>query len=113
MNERLVLRALENLVNNAIRYTPNGSVISLDASSAGSRDGAAVQIMVSDNGPGIDEADLPHIFEMFYRGTSSRREQGMGMGLAVAKWVADSHGWSISARSGRGACFCITVPLSP
>jgi signal transduction histidine kinase len=113
MDERLVLRALGNLVNNAIRYTPNGSTISLAASQADSRGGSAVQIMVSDNGPGIDEADLPHIFEMFYRGTSSRREQGMGMGLAVVKWVVDSHGWSISARSGQGARFCITIPLSP
>jgi signal transduction histidine kinase len=112
MNERLVLRALENLVNNAIRYSPNGSIISLAASLADSKDGAAVQIMVSDNGPGIDEADLPHVFEMFYRGTSSRREQGMGMGLAVVKWVVDSHGWSISARSGQGARFCIVIPLS-
>jgi signal transduction histidine kinase len=112
MNERLVLRALENLVNNAIRYTPNGSVISLEASLGDSRNGSTAQIVVSDNGPGIDEADLPHIFEMFYRGTSSRREQGMGMGLAVAKWVADSHGWSISARSGRGARFCVVIPLA-
>jgi signal transduction histidine kinase len=113
MDERLVLRALENLVNNAIRYTPDGSVITLAASLGNSKDGNTVQITVSDNGPGINEADLPHIFEMFYRGTSSRREQGMGMGLAVAKWVADSHGWSISARSSRGARFCITAPLAP
>jgi signal transduction histidine kinase len=110
MDERLVLRALENLVNNAIRYTPNGSIISLAASPGEGKDGNTVQIMVSDNGPGIDEADLPHVFEMFYRGTSSRREQGMGMGLAVVKWVVDSHGWSISARSGRGARFCIVIP---
>jgi signal transduction histidine kinase len=113
MDERLVLRTLENLVNNAIRYTPNGSVISLTASLADSKDGRTAQIVVSDNGPGIDVADLPHIFEMFYRGTSSRREQGMGMGLAVVKWVVDSHGWSISTRSGQGAYFRITIPLSP
>jgi signal transduction histidine kinase len=112
MDERLVLRALENLVNNAIRYTPNGSTISLAASIEDSRDGNTVQIMVSDNGSGIDEADLPHVFEMFYRGTSSRREQGLGMGLAVVKWVVDSHGWSISAHSGKGARFRIVIPLS-
>jgi signal transduction histidine kinase len=98
-------------VNNAIRYTPDGSVINLTAGIAGK----TVQITVSDNGPGIAKADLPHVFEMFYRGTSSRREQGMGLGLAVVKWVVDSHNWTIEARSGRegetGACFCITVPL--
>ncbi|MDR3122624.1 MAG: HAMP domain-containing histidine kinase [Treponema sp.] len=113
MDERLILRALENLVNNAIRYTPNGSVIRLAASLEDGRDGRVVQIVVSDNGPGIDEADLPHIFDMFYRGTSSRREQGMGMGLAVVKWVVDSHGWSLSAGSDQGARFCIAIPLSP
>ncbi|GHV68556.1 hypothetical protein AGMMS49928_08350 [Spirochaetia bacterium] len=111
MDESLALRALENLVNNAIRYTPDGSVISLNAGIAGT----TMQITVSDNGPGIDKADLPHIFELFYRGTSSRREQGMGLGLAVVKWVVDSHNWTIEAHSERegktGTCFCITVPL--
>jgi signal transduction histidine kinase len=109
MDERLVQRALENIVNNAIRYTPDGSVISLDAA----LEDKAVILTVSDNGPGIDAADLPHIFEMFYRGSSSRREQGMGMGLAVAKWVADCHGWSISASSekGQGARFTMVIPI--
>jgi signal transduction histidine kinase len=108
MDEGLVRRALENIVNNAIRYTPNGSVISLGAG----LDGGAVRLTIRDNGPGIDPADLPHIFEMFYRGSSSRREQGMGLGLAVVKWVADCHGWSISASSekGQGVCFTITIP---
>ena len=109
MDERLAQRALENIVNNAIRYTPDGSLISLNADVADN----AVRITVSDNGPGIDAADLPHIFEMFYRGSSSRREQGMGLGLAVAKWVTDCHGWSIAASpgKGRGVCFTITIPL--
>jgi signal transduction histidine kinase len=111
MDEHLILRALENLVNNAISYTPDGSVIMLAAGLAGN----TVQITVSDNGPGIDEADLPHVFEMFYRGTSSRREQSIGLGLAVVKWVMDSHGWSISVRNEagtkKGTSFCITVPL--
>jgi signal transduction histidine kinase len=108
MDERLAQRALENIINNAIRYTPDGSVISLNAAIADN----AVRLTVSDNGPGIDPADLPHVFEMFYRGSSSRREQGMGLGLAVAKWVAGCHGWTISASSvkGQGSCFTITIP---
>jgi signal transduction histidine kinase len=131
MDERLILRTLENLVNNAIRYTPGGSVITLSAGlvegkaggnvngKAGGRAANTVRLTVRDNGPGIDKADLPHVFEMFYRGTSSRREQGMGMGLAVVKWAVNSHGWSISVNSGRegagqrGTCFCITIPLPP
>jgi signal transduction histidine kinase len=115
MDERLILRALENLVNNAIRYTPDGSIISLTASLI-DRAASALHLTVSDNGPGINETDLPHIFEMFYRGTSSRREQGMGMGLAVVKWVVDSHGWSISVHSEpkgkKGTRFSITIPIS-
>ncbi|MHB9295229.1 putative Adaptive-response sensory-kinase SasA [Pillotina sp. SPG140] len=120
MDERLILRALENLVNNAIRYTPDGSVISLTAGlNDGKADGKAantVRLTVCDNGPGIDQADLPHVFEMFYRGTSSRREQGMGMGLAVVKWAVNSHGWSISVHSERegktGTDFCISIPFN-
>ncbi|MDR3115347.1 MAG: HAMP domain-containing histidine kinase [Treponema sp.] len=110
LDERLAQRALENIVNNGIRYSPDGSVISLNAGIADN----AVRLRVRDNGPGIDPADLPHIFEMFYRGTSSRREQGMGLGLAVAKWVADCHGWTLSASSvtGQGSCFTITIPLT-
>jgi signal transduction histidine kinase len=78
--------------------------------------GNTVLLTISDNGPGIADADLPHIFEMFYRGSSSRREQGMGLGLAVVKWVLDSHGWSIAVRSNQdgepGACFTIMIPGS-
>jgi len=109
MDERLVHRVLENLIHNAVRYTPAESLIHLAATQAGS----AVEIVVRDNGPGIDKDDLPHVFEMFYRGSSSRREQGMGLGLAVVKWVMDYHGWSISVSSekGKGTCFVITIPL--
>ncbi|MDR0998522.1 MAG: HAMP domain-containing histidine kinase [Treponema sp.] len=108
MDESLVLRALENLVNNGIRYTPDGSVISLCAA----LEGRAVLLDVQDNGPGIAKADLPYIFDMFYRGTGSRREQGMGLGLAVVKWVVDSHGWKIAVESNKGStCFRLTIPL--
>jgi signal transduction histidine kinase len=108
MDESLVLRALENLVNNAIRYTPDGSVISLSAA----LEEKSLRLDVQDNGPGITKADLPYIFDMFYRGTGSRREQGMGLGLAVVKWVVDSHDWKIAAKSDAGgACFRITIPL--
>jgi len=109
MDESLVYRALENLIHNAVRYTPASSVIRLSAAKAGN----ALELSVSDNGPGIDEEDLPRIFEMFYRGSASRREQGMGLGLAVVKWVVDDHGWtiSVSAAKGKGTCFLITIPL--
>ena len=107
MDERLTHRALENLINNAIRYTPPGSAVRFNAQFKQSE----IKLKVSDNGPGIDKEDLPHVFEMFYRGTSSRREQGMGLGLAVVKWVADYHGWSITAQSEKDieTSFTITI----
>ena len=95
IDERLVYRALENLINNAIRHTPAGSIINFSAS----MNENTIKLTVSDNGPGIEKEDLPHVFEMFYRGSSSRREQGMGLGLAIVKWVTDYHCWSISVLS--------------
>ncbi|MDR0589972.1 MAG: HAMP domain-containing histidine kinase [Spirochaetaceae bacterium] len=116
LDERLTVRALENLVNNAIRYTPNGTTIRLGAAVVEN----AIRITVSDNGSGINKTDLPHVFEMFYRGSSSRREEGMGLGLSIVKWVVVSHGWSIAVTSEPGGdhnaseitCFTITIPLS-
>jgi len=109
MNEKLAQRALENLTGNAVRYSPEGSRIRFTAVLAGN----AVELTISDNGPGIDKEALPHVFEMFYRGSPSRREQGMGLGLAVVKWVVDYHGWTVSASSEKdqGASFIITIPL--
>jgi signal transduction histidine kinase len=108
LDEGLVVRALENLVGNAIRHTPEGSLISLDAF----QDENSISITISDNGPGITQEELPHIFEIFYRGSASRREQGMGIGLSVVKWVIDSHGWSIDAVSGsEGTRFTIKIPM--
>ncbi|MDR3171353.1 MAG: HAMP domain-containing histidine kinase, partial [Treponema sp.] len=108
LDERLVLRALENLVGNAIRHTPDGSLVTLDAS----QDKNSIHVTISDNGPGISEKDISHIFETFYRSSASRREQGMGIGLSVVKWVIDSHGWKIEVASeyGKGTCFKVTIP---
>jgi signal transduction histidine kinase len=115
LDERLTVRALENLVNNAIRYTPDGTTVRLGAAVVEK----TIRIMVSDNGPGISKTDLPHVFEAFYRGSSSRREEGMGLGLSIVKWVVFSHGWSIAAASEQNienntceTCFTITIPLS-
>jgi signal transduction histidine kinase len=109
MDERLIYRVLENLIHNAVRYSSEGSVIRIAAVSAEK----CIEVIVSDSGLGIDNEDLPHVFEMFYRGSSSRREQGMGLGLAVVKWVLDYHGWSIAVLSekDKGTVFTITIPL--
>jgi signal transduction histidine kinase len=108
MDERLFVRALENLVNNAIRYTGEDGTITFSARQKEN----SLLIEVKDNGPGIKSDDLPHVFEAFYRGSNSRREQGMGMGLSVVKGITDSHGWRVEAASeyGKGACFRVTIP---
>ena len=113
MDERLAMRALENLINNSLRYTEKGGTVRLFAHVDSNSEGRLVLIKISDDGPGIDELDLPRIFDPFFRGTSSRREQGMGLGLSVVKGVVDSHGWDIAVKSkkGEGSVFTITIPL--
>jgi len=110
MEGRLVQRALENIVNNALRYIAEGGLVRLSARA----DARRALILISDDGPGIAQEDLPHIFDLFYRGSSSRREQGMGLGLSIVRGVVDSHGWDIKVRSekGQGCEFEISIPLA-
>lgn len=110
MDDRLALRALENLVNNALRYTAPGGLVRLAARMEGSR----AVVVISDDGPGIGAEELTRIFDPFYRGSASRREQGMGLGLSVVKGVVDSHGWeiSVSSEKGKGSSFRIEIPTA-
>jgi len=72
-------------------------------------------VRVRDHGPGVDEHDLPHIFDRFYRGASSRARQGSGLGLAIVRQVAEQHGGSASAQNlpDGGALFTLALPASP
>ena len=73
------------------------------------------EIIVSDNGIGIDKKDLPHIFDRFYRGDKAHSSDGKrtGLGLAIAKWVTDIHGGKISVSSsiGKGSTFTVILPI--
>src|SRR2546422_5365731 len=90
--ERLVLIVLDN----AIKYTPEGGRVRLDVTA---RDGAR-SVIVSDSGIGIPSDQLPRIFERFYRGESARSHaEGSGLGLPIARWIADLHGARISVAS--------------
>ena len=111
MDKALVMRALENLFSNAVRYTQENDTISIRASQSEQN----VTISVSDTGCGIAHKDLEHVWELFYRGTNSRREQGMGIGLSTVKNIIDTHGWDIqiASESGKGSTFTITIPLEP
>jgi signal transduction histidine kinase len=99
------------LVDNATKFTAPGEPVELRATGDGSR----LRVAVTDHGPGIPAAELPHIFERFYRGEAERQREGSGLGLAIAQWIAEGHGGVISVRSveGQGAEFIVDLPLAP
>lgn len=106
----LFQRSLENLFSNAIRYTNENDLIEINAY----QEESSVKISIKDSGIGIAKEDLDKIFDLFYRATSSRREEGMGIGLSVVKTIINSHGWNIDVKSekGAGSEFIITIPLN-
>ncbi len=108
MDEKLMNRCFENLFSNAIRYSKEGSTVILRAFQGA----GCYKIQIEDNGKGIDKDELKNIFDLFYRGTGSRREMGHGLGLAIVKSIIQSHNWEIKAESeaGKGTVFTITIP---
>ena len=106
-DQGLVLQALGNLLENAVRYTPAGGRITAAAELIGDE----IRISVSDTGPGISEDDVPHLFKRFWR---ARRhpEGGAGLGLAIARGVVEAHGGRIwvESRVGQGCTFYMTLP---
>jgi two-component system sensor histidine kinase MprB len=93
-------RAVNNLLDNAARH---GRTVTVSSGPWG--------IRVSDDGGGIADADIPHIFDRFYRGASDRGAPGTGLGLAIVRQVAEQHGGSVSARNADGgACFELSLP---
>ncbi len=116
LGDRVRLRQLFlNLVTNAIKYTARGGKLEVLLES---RDGAAV-FTVKDSGIGIAGVDLPFIFDRFWRVDRARsrggERGGVGLGLAIAQWIAQAHGGSInvSSRLGRGSSFAVTIPALP
>lgn len=102
-------RALANLVDNAIKYTPTGGFVTLEIRQVGS----TAEIGVLDTGPGIDPEDLPHLFERFYRGDRARHLPGNGLGLSLALAVARAHGGDIQVSSGSaGTTFRLHLPVA-
>ena len=110
-----IQRVLYNLVSNAIRHTPAGGNVRLAAASGS----AHVRVTVSDNGEGIAAADLPQVFERFWRGGQARSrdqdgERGAGLGLAIARGLVEAHQGRIevSSQPGAGTEFSFTLPRS-
>jgi signal transduction histidine kinase len=100
-------RALDNVVENAVAYTPAGGTVSV----AVRRRGGHVEVAVSDTGIGIAAADLPHITEAFYRGDRARgvHPGGAGLGLTIAKATMDAHRGAFEAASRPGSGTTITL----
>jgi two-component system sensor histidine kinase MprB len=97
-------RAVTNLLDNAVKWSPTGGVVTVEL--------AEGTLMVADQGSGISASDLPHVFDRFYRSADARTLPGSGLGLSIVKAVADRHGGSVRAGSGPdgGAAFWFHVP---
>jgi two-component system sensor histidine kinase BaeS len=107
MDVQRIGRVLNNLIGNALRHTPQGGSVSVEAVRTGQR----IRVSVQDSGEGIHPDDLPHIFERFYRGEKSRSRStgGSGLGLAIAKGIVEAHGGQIGvgSQAGQGNVFIL------
>lgn len=100
-----IREVLANLVANALRHTPSGGTVTI----GGAATPTSVLLRVSDTGPGIDPAVLPHVFDRFVKGETSR---GSGLGLAIARGLVEAHGGTITVESpaGGGTSFLVALP---
>ncbi len=109
-DSQMLTRAIENLLDNALRHTPEGGTVQVAWREAGS----SVEIAVSDTGPGIPAADLPHVFDPLFRGEASRSRKtgGAGLGLTIARRILLAHNGDLTARNAPdgGAVFTATLP---
>jgi signal transduction histidine kinase len=104
-----LIRVLQNLLVNAVRHTPADGTVRLEAH----RSPAGLELVVADTGEGIEPQDLDRVFDPFFRGDPARHGTGAGLGLALAKRIAEALGGTIAAQSepGRGSRFAVTVPV--
>ena len=98
-------RAVSNLLDNAAKWSPAGGTVEVQL-----RDG---ELTVRDHGPGIDEDDLPRVFDRFYRAPKARGVPGSGLGLAIVRQVVEEHGGSVAAETASGGGARFRVRLSP
>jgi anti-sigma regulatory factor (Ser/Thr protein kinase) len=106
-------QVVANLVANAVKFTERGGSVSVEVAATP----AGARIEVADTGVGIDAAELPLIFERFYRGSRANeaRGSGSGLGLAIVRSIVDRHGGTVEVESrvGRGSRFTVTLPRDP
>ena len=99
-----LLRAINNLLDNATRHSPPGATVEVTADADG--------VQVRDHGPGVPDQDLPYVFDRFFRGTNSRGRQGSGLGLAIVRQVTEQHGGiaAVTNAPDGGAIFALRLP---
>jgi heavy metal sensor kinase len=111
-DQDLILQLMLNLLDNSVKYTPNGGAIEISLRAAGGQ----AEVTVSDTGPGIAPEHLPHIFDRFYRvgKARTRAEGGAGLGLSISRWIAEAHGGTLRVEStpGHGSKFTVSLPVS-
>jgi heavy metal sensor kinase len=111
-DEDLLLQLLLNLLDNAIKYTPPGGIVT----AGWGVDGDRAELWVADTGVGITDEHVERIFDRFYRvdRARSRAEGGAGLGLSICRWIAEAHGGSISVQGGpgQGTTFTVRLPLN-
>lgn len=105
----LLFLAVYNLLDNALKFTQSGDTVEVRAF----EDGATVVLEVADTGPGIPEAELPHVWQELYRGQGARGIRGSGLGLALVQAIVERHGGqtSLRSRAGQGTVFTVRLPI--
>jgi two-component system sensor histidine kinase MprB len=98
-------RALDNVLDNAAKWSPPGGTIDVTLA-----DGV---VAIRDGGPGIDPADLPHVFDRFYRAASARSLPGSGLGLAIVKKTVEDHGGSVEAANADDGGAVVSLRFTP
>jgi signal transduction histidine kinase len=111
-DQRRIEEVVQNLLNNAVKYSPVGGRIQVWLEA----DDTAATVTVRDSGIGLEPEDAPHVFERFYRGEGNRRLEGTGLGLYICHALVAAHGgriWAESEGRGHGSTFAFQLPLEP
>jgi signal transduction histidine kinase len=109
-NEMQIKQVLANLLENALKFTPENGAITLKLHNLNDK----AIVTISDTGIGISPEDLPHMFERFHRGRNASEFAGNGLGLAIVKAIIESHAGRVEAQSngiGEGSTFSVTLPI--
>jgi two-component system sensor histidine kinase MprB len=100
-----IQRAVSNLVDNALKWSPGGGTVEIEL--------AGGEVVVRDHGPGFEQADLPHVFDRFYRARGARSLPGSGLGLAIVRQAAEAHGGAVEAANAADGGAVVRASFGP